>query len=79
MNEFVISAVQNKFKELQSLDENMHNKMMDYFQKYLLIGGLPDAVNSYLNEKIFSPCGISKTKHTIIMQQTHQNMMKKKA
>lgn len=26
MNEFVISAVQNKFKELQSLDENMHNK-----------------------------------------------------
>ena len=41
MNEFVISAVQNKFKELQSLDENMHNKMMDYFQKYLLIGGLP--------------------------------------
>ena len=51
MNEFVISAVQNKFKELQSLDENMHNKMMDYFQKYLLIGGLPDAVNSYLNEK----------------------------
>lgn len=24
---------------------------MDYFQKYLLIGGLPDAVNSYLNEK----------------------------
>lgn len=78
MNEFVISAVQNKFKELQSLDENMHNKMMDYFQKYLLIGGLPDAVNSYLNGKIFSPCEISKTKHTIIMQQTHQNMMKKK-
>lgn len=79
MNEFVISAVQNKFKELQSLDENMHNKMMDYFQKYLLIGGLPDAVNSYLNEKIFSPCEIFKTKHTIIMQQTHQNMMKKKS
>ena len=36
MNEFVISAVQNKFKELQSLDENMHNKMMDYFQNICL-------------------------------------------
>ena len=51
MNEFVISAVQNKFKKLQSLDENMHNKMMDYFQKYLLIGGLPDAVNSKYDEE----------------------------
>lgn len=36
MNEFVISAVQNKFKELQSLDENMHNKMMDYFKNICL-------------------------------------------
>lgn len=32
-----------------------------------------------LMKKIFSPCEISKTKHTIIMQQTHQNMMKKKS
>jgi hypothetical protein len=29
----------------------MHNKMMDLFRKYLLVGGLPDAVNSYLAEK----------------------------
>lgn len=33
MNEFVISAVQNKFKELQSLDENMHNKNDRLFSK----------------------------------------------
>jgi len=51
MNEIVISAMQKKFERLEALDEPMHNKMMDLFRKYLLVGGLPDAVNSYLAEK----------------------------
>jgi len=48
LNEFAISAMRKKFEQLEPLDEPTHNKMMDYFQKYLLVGGLPDAVNSYL-------------------------------
>lgn len=51
MNAFAISALQQKFERLESLDESMHNKMMDLFRKYLLVGGLPDAVNSYIAEK----------------------------
>lgn len=51
MNEIVISSLQKKFERLEALDEPMHNKMMDLFRKYLLVGGLPDAVNSYLAEK----------------------------
>ena len=51
MNEIVISSMQKKFERLESLDESMHNKMIDLFRKYLLVGGLPDAVNSYLEEK----------------------------
>ena len=51
MNEIVISSMQKKFERLESLDEAMHNKMMDMFQKYLLVGGLPDAVNTYLAER----------------------------
>lgn len=51
MNEIVISSMQKKFERLEALDEPMHNKMMDMFRKYLLVGGLPDAVNSYLAEK----------------------------
>lgn len=51
MNEIVISSLQKKFELLEDLDEPMHNKMMDLFRKYLLVGGLPDAVNSYLAEK----------------------------
>lgn len=48
LNEFAISALRKKFERLEALDEPTHNKMMDYFRKYLLVGGLPDAVNSYL-------------------------------
>ncbi|MGN0604701.1 MAG: ATP-binding protein [Oscillospiraceae bacterium] len=51
MNEIVISSLQKKFVRLEALDEPTHNKMMDLFRKYLLVGGLPDAVNSYLAEK----------------------------
>lgn len=51
MNEFVISILRNKFNHLEKLDESMHNKMMDLFKKYLLVGGMPDAINTYLSEK----------------------------
>ncbi len=51
MNELVISSMQKKFERFEALDESMHNKMMDLFRKYLLVGGLPDAVNAYLETK----------------------------
>ena len=51
MSEVVITSMKNKFDRLESLDINIHNKMLDLFRKYLLIGGLPDAVNTYLAEK----------------------------
>lgn len=51
MNEIVITSMKKKFERLESLETNMHNKLMDLLRKYLLVGGLPDAVNSYLSEK----------------------------
>lgn len=51
MNELVISSMRKKFERLESLDEPIHNKIMDMFRKFLLVGGLPDAVNSYLETK----------------------------
>lgn len=51
MNELAIFAMKTKFDRLESLDEVMHHKMLDFFRKYLLVGGLPDAVNTYLAEK----------------------------
>ena len=51
MNEYVIAAMRNKFERLEELDESTHNKIMDLFHKFLLVGGLPDAVNAYLQTK----------------------------
>lgn len=51
MNEMVISALQGKFRKQESLDEAMHNKIMDLFRKFLLVGGMPDAVNTYLETR----------------------------
>ncbi len=51
MNELVISSLHTKFQNQESLDENMHNKMMDLFRKYLLVGGLPDAVNEFFDSR----------------------------
>ncbi|MBQ4648159.1 MAG: ATP-binding protein [Clostridia bacterium] len=48
MNELVISSMRKKFERLEALEEKTHNKMMDMFRKFLLVGGLPDAVNAYL-------------------------------
>ena len=51
MNEFAVNILRRKFEARESLDEAMHGKMMDYFKRYLLVGGLPAAVNAYLETK----------------------------
>ncbi len=51
VNETAVSAMQQKFEKAEALDEAMHGKMMDFFRKYLLVGGMPDAVNAYIAEK----------------------------
>ena len=51
LNEAAIAALRTKFQARQALDEAMHNKMMDLFRKYLLVGGLPDAVNAFLQSR----------------------------
>ncbi len=50
MSQMAVSAMRKKFEKREALDEATHNKMMDFFRKYLLVGGLPDAVNSYLSD-----------------------------
>ena len=51
MNEFAVNALRKKYEALEPLDEGMHRTMMDLFKRYLLVGGLPAAVNAYLETK----------------------------
>lgn len=51
MNEAAVSMLRKKFECCDSLNEAGHSKLMDLFRKYLLVGGLPDAVNSFIADK----------------------------
>ena len=50
-NALAIQSLYKKFVNSESLDESVHAKLLDLFKKYLLVGGLPDAVNTYLASK----------------------------
>lgn len=46
-----IGEMRGRWSRNQGLDEDMHNYMMTMFRRYLLVGGMPDAVNEYLRTK----------------------------
>lgn len=47
----VVNAMRKSFINGEALSESMHLKMLDFFKKYLLVGGLPRAVESYIENR----------------------------
>ena len=50
IGEDVITHIQESFLHRESLNEGIHNKMLNLMRKYLLVGGLPAAVDSFVKE-----------------------------
>lgn len=50
-NEVAIDSIHAKFIKKETLESTIHNKLLDLLKKYLLTGGLPDAINSYINDR----------------------------
>ncbi len=48
VGEYALKRMKERFVNLEPLDEDVHDRMMGLFRHYLLVGGLPDAVNTYL-------------------------------
>ena len=46
-----IKNIQQHYQNEKSLDEASHNLLMKRFLYYLLVGGLPEAVNTYLEDR----------------------------
>lgn len=65
MNKEFVSFLRTSFESRTSLEESIHNKMMDLFRKYLITGGLPDAVKAFVEEK-----NIQKVRE--IQNETHE-------
>ena len=51
VSESLVLSLKEKFQKEESLEEGLHRQMMDHFRHYLLVGGLPDAVNAFVKEK----------------------------
>ena len=46
-----IEAIRQKFVAKDSLNDSMHNYMLQQFKTYLLVGGMPDAINKFLENR----------------------------
>ncbi len=46
-----LQIIRKRYENGESLDETTHRELMETFRRYLLVGGLPDAVNTYIAEK----------------------------
>ena len=47
----VIDALRNCFEKKKEVDTPIHNRMMALFELYLIVGGMPAAVSTYLETK----------------------------
>ena len=51
VGEFAVASMRDSFEGLQGLSDAMHNKMLDLFKKYLIVGGLPKAVETFVESR----------------------------
>lgn len=51
VGDLVLDTIRKKFAKRESVPDSIHNKLLDLFKKYLLVGGLPDAVNEFIATK----------------------------
>ncbi len=47
----VIDSMRKMFKNKESFNDGLHRRMLELFKTYLLVGGLPQAVNAYLDSQ----------------------------
>ena len=58
-----LEAMRTAFRARRALPDALHERMMDLFRKYLLVGGLPDAVNAFI-----------ETRNIVTVRAVHQDI-----
>ena len=51
--ETLMDFIRMKFAAQEPVGQSMHRKIMDYFRLYLIVGGMPQAVQEYLDTRTF--------------------------
>lgn len=57
--EKILDFIYEAYVDKKPLDKNLHNDAMDLFKKYILIGGMPQAISEYI-ENGFDYCDMRK-------------------
>jgi len=53
-NETLMDFIRKCFKDTKPLGQALHRKAMDYFRQYLIVGGMPQAVEAYVSTHDFT-------------------------
>lgn len=53
IDEKIIDILRKHKKNYEALDKVYHEEMMNYFKKYIVLGGMPEVINTYLETKSF--------------------------
>ena len=73
VGEDAISTIRSHFEAREPLEESSHNFIMDLFRKFLLVGGLPDAVNTFLSSRnLVEVRSIHEEIHTLYQEDSSQ-------
>lgn len=52
-NETLMKIIRKCFNEKTAMGQTLHRKAMDYFRQYLIVGGMPQAVEAYVHTRDF--------------------------
>ena len=63
-NDTLMGIIKKCFTENKPMGQSMHRKAMDYFRQYLIVGGMPQAVQEYVLSKDFDK--VDKIKRDIL-------------
>ncbi len=53
-NETLMPLIRHNFGKMHEMGQTMHRKAMDYFRQYLITGGMPQAVEKYVETRDFN-------------------------
>ena len=74
-NDMLMPYLKDCFDSLQPAGQALHRKAMDLFRQYMVVGGMPQAVLTYVNTKDFS--SVERVKRQIL--QLYRNDIQKYA
>ena len=59
-NEMLMPVIRDCFEKKKPMGQMLHRKAMDYFRQYMIVGGMPQAVEKYIQTRDFEAVDIIK-------------------